>query len=69
MPKYEIWGRAKKDAPRKRLAFGFITEAEARKAMREVIANGFIDVVPVQRPVRYGRIKGLQRKGRSIHSD
>jgi hypothetical protein len=62
---FDVWGRTSLGQSRKRLSKTFKTEAEARTAMRKLKAKGFIDVVIAQRPVRYGNVKGLQRKGRT----
>jgi hypothetical protein len=62
--KYEIWGRKEQGKRRFRLAFGFTAERHARTERERLIKSGFIDVVIVQQPPRYGRIKGLLNAGR-----
>lgn len=59
-----VWGR-KGNGRRARLRFNLPSEAEARSALRELSRNGYSDLVVTQRPVRYGRIKGLQKHGSS----
>ena len=64
--KYEVWGR--KDVgrgKRVRLAFGLPDEAQSRIALEELKTKGYEDVVIVQRPSSYGKIPGLQRRGRT----
>jgi hypothetical protein len=61
---FDVWGRTGPGQSRKRLSKTFKTEAEARTAMSKLKAQGFTDVVIAQRPVKYGTVKGLQRKGR-----
>jgi len=64
MAKYEVWGRqAIGQTKRNRLASGFSTEAEARKVLTKLKAQGFSDAVVVQRPPQFGRIKGLLKSG------
>jgi hypothetical protein len=58
---YEVWGRV---AGRlRRLQFGLSSQIEARRVRRELTEQGHSDLVIVQRPPRYGRIKGLQNRG------
>jgi hypothetical protein len=55
MAKYEVWGRqAIGQSKRNRLASGFSTEAEARKVLTKLKAQGFSDAVVVQRPPQFG---------------
>jgi hypothetical protein len=63
--KYEVWGRVEiRNGKRRRLAFGFSKEVEAKKARAVFLADGFQDCIVVQRPPRYGSILGLQKAGR-----
>jgi hypothetical protein len=63
MAKYEVWART--GTTRKRVSPGFATEAEAQAKLRKLEAEGFTDLVVVQRPPSYGNIKGQTKKGRS----
>jgi len=63
MAKYEVWGRDGTRQRRRRLRRGFSSEAEARRARIELARRGMVDLVVVQRPPSYGRIKGIQKRG------
>lgn len=64
MAKYEVWGR-KGAGRRARFRFNLPSEAEARVVLEELARNGYSDFVVTQRPARYGRIKGVQKRGLS----
>ncbi len=67
MAKYEVWGRKEiGKGKRQRLAYGLMTEEDARTAREQSIVQGWQDCVVTQRPARYGKIAGLQREGRSM---
>jgi hypothetical protein len=61
MAKYDVWGRVGKT--RKRLRGGFASESDARRVRDELGRAGIGDLVVVQRPPSYGRIRGLQKRG------
>lgn len=65
MVKYEVWGRKEVGRKRQRLAYGFESEASARKELEELRTEGRIDLIIAQRSPTYGRISGIQAQGRS----
>ncbi len=69
MAKYEVWGRREiGKGKRERLAFGLSNEVDAQKVRSKYRAEGLADCIIVQRPPRYGSIKGLQKTGRRSES-
>ena len=62
--KFEVWGRkVVGKGQRLRLRFNLDSQASADRAVSQLRREGYADLVLMQRPLSYGRVKGIL-KGR-----